>query len=105
MAGQRAGLKDSIEALMMAAQEQPLSTRSIEPGVYHTTEHPRCSLCKNAPTRGQNGRHPPRVVENDQTKVLWDVQIQTDKQVMANQPDTVVVVKQRKTAVEIEVAI
>lgn len=28
--------KDSIEALIMAAQKQALSTRSIEAGVHHT---------------------------------------------------------------------
>ena len=27
---------------------------------------------------------PPKVVENDRAKILWDFQIQTDKQVVAN---------------------
>lgn len=30
---------------------------------------------------------PPRVVENIRVKMLWDFQIQTDEQVMANQPN------------------
>ncbi len=47
----------------------------------------------------------PKVVENDRAKILWDFQIQTDKMAIANQPDIVVVDKQRKTAVVIEVAI
>uniref|UniRef100_A0A8C4WGB1 Reverse transcriptase domain-containing protein n=1 Tax=Gopherus evgoodei TaxID=1825980 RepID=A0A8C4WGB1_9SAUR len=45
---ERAGLKDSTEALIIAAQEQALSTRSIEAGFYHTGEDPRCRLCREA---------------------------------------------------------
>ncbi|TWW77408.1 Cytoplasmic dynein 2 heavy chain 1 [Takifugu flavidus] len=40
----KAGLKDSTEALIMAAQEQALSTRAIEARVYHTRQDPRCRL-------------------------------------------------------------
>ncbi len=47
---------------------------------------------------------PPKVVENDRAKILWDFQIQTDKMVVANQPDIVVVDKQWKKAVVIDVA-
>ena len=32
-------------------------------------------------------------MENDRAKILWDLQIHTDKQVMANQLDIVVVYK------------
>uniref|UniRef100_A0A7N8XHF5 Reverse transcriptase domain-containing protein n=1 Tax=Mastacembelus armatus TaxID=205130 RepID=A0A7N8XHF5_9TELE len=46
---EKAGLKDSTEALIVAAQEQALSTRSIEAGIYHTRQDPRCRLCKDAP--------------------------------------------------------
>lgn len=35
------------------------------------------------------------MVENIRAEVLWDFQIQTDKMVMANQPDIVVVIKQQ----------
>uniref|UniRef100_A0A087YQ23 Uncharacterized protein n=1 Tax=Poecilia formosa TaxID=48698 RepID=A0A087YQ23_POEFO len=48
---------------------------------------------------------PPKVVENDRAKILWDFQIQTDKMVMANQPDIVVVDKQQRKAVVVDVAI
>ena len=41
----------------------------------------------------------PKVVENDRAKTLQDFQIQTDKQVMANQPDIVVVDKLQRKAV------
>ena len=34
---------------------------------------------------------PPKVVENDRAKIIWGFQIQTHKQVMANQRDNVVV--------------
>ncbi|XP_015259534.1 PREDICTED: protein NLRC3-like [Cyprinodon variegatus] len=37
---EKAGLKDNTEALIMAAQVQALSTRSIEAGVYHTRQDP-----------------------------------------------------------------
>ncbi|KAK7879105.1 hypothetical protein WMY93_034112 [Mugilogobius chulae] len=39
---ERAGLKDSTEALILAAQEQALSTRAIEAQIYHTRQDPRC---------------------------------------------------------------
>ncbi len=142
---EKAGLKDSTEALIMAAQEQALSTRSIEAGVYHTRQDPRCRLCKDAPETVQHitagckmqagsaymERHnqvavivyrnicheyglevprskwktPPKVVENDRAKILWDFKIQTDKLVMANQPDIVLIDKQQKKALVIDVAI
>ncbi|KAK7922439.1 hypothetical protein WMY93_009341 [Mugilogobius chulae] len=48
---------------------------------------------------------PPKVVENDRAKILWDFQIQTDRMVMANQPDIVVVDKEQRRAVVVDVAI
>ena len=47
---------------------------------------------------------PQKVVENNRAKLLWDFQIQTDRKVLANQPDIVVVDKQ-KEAVVIDVAV
>ena len=44
---EKAGLRDSTEALIMVAQDQVLNTRSIE--VYHTRQDLRCKLCKAAP--------------------------------------------------------
>ncbi len=52
-------------------------------------------------SQGQNGRH--ILVENDQAKILWDFKIQTDKLVMANQPEIVLINKQQNMAVVIEV--
>lgn len=43
---QRTGQQDTKEALILAAQEQALSTRSIEAQIYHTRQDPRCRLCK-----------------------------------------------------------
>lgn len=37
---EKAGLKDSREALIMAAQQQALSTRATEAGIYHTRQDP-----------------------------------------------------------------
>ncbi|TWW75426.1 hypothetical protein D4764_13G0000880 [Takifugu flavidus] len=116
---------NSTEALLMAAQEQALRTRAIEARVYHTRQDPRCRLCGDAPETVQHitagckmlagkaymERHnqyglefpgsrwetPPKVLENKQAKILWDFQIQTDKMVVANQPDIVVVDKHQKT--------
>ncbi|TWW73493.1 hypothetical protein D4764_15G0008870 [Takifugu flavidus] len=139
----KAGLKDSTEALLMAPQEQALSTKAIEARVYHTTEDPGCRLCGDAPETVQHitagckmfagkaymERHnqvagivyrnicteyglevpgsrwetTPKVLENKQAKILWDFQIQTDKMVVANQPDVVVVDKHQKTLVVIAI--
>ena len=38
----------------MAAQEQPLNTRSIENRVYHTRHDQRCSLGKDTPKTVQH---------------------------------------------------
>ena len=142
---ERAGLKDSTEALIMAAQEQALNTRAIEAQIYHTRQDPRCRLCKEAPETIQHitagckmlagkaymERHnqvagivyrnicveygletprskwetPPKVIENDRAKILWDFQIQTDRMVMANQPDIVVIDKEQRKAVVVDIAI
>ncbi|XP_051916213.1 uncharacterized protein LOC127597287 isoform X2 [Hippocampus zosterae] len=142
---ERAGLKDSTEALILAAQEQALSTRAIEAQIYHTRQDPRCRLCKEAPETIQHitagckmlagkaymERHnqvagivyrnicaeygletprskwetPPKVVENDRAKIMWDFQIQTDKMVMANQPDIVIIDKGQRKAVVVDVAV
>lgn len=48
---------------------------------------------------------PLNVVENDQTRIRWDFQIPTDKMVMANQRDIVMVDKQQKKAAVINAAI
>ncbi|KAF7652030.1 hypothetical protein LDENG_00102420 [Lucifuga dentata] len=44
------------------------------------------------------------MVEDSRAKVLWDFKFQTDKQLLANQPD-VVVDKEQKKAVVIDVAV
>ena len=45
------------------------------------------------------------MIENERVKILLDFQIQTDKLVMANQPDVVVVDKHQRTAVVVDVAV
>ena len=135
---EKAGLTDSTEALILAAQEQALGTRSIEAGVYHTRQDPRCRLCKDASETVQHivagckmqagtayterhnqvaglvyrnicsqyGLEPPqKVVEYKRAKLLWDFLIQTNRKVLANQPDIVVVDKQKKEAVVIDIAV
>ncbi|KAF7661263.1 hypothetical protein LDENG_00265660 [Lucifuga dentata] len=48
---------------------------------------------------------PSKVIENGRAKILWNFKFQTNKQVLANQPDMVVVIKEQKRAVMINVAI
>ena len=45
------------------------------------------------------------MAENNRAKILWDFSFQTDKQLLANQPDIVVVDKEQKRVVVIDVAI
>ena len=47
----------------------------------------------------------PKVVENNKAKILWNFSFQTDKQLLANQPDIVVVDREQKRVVVIDVAI
>ncbi|TWW71259.1 hypothetical protein D4764_17G0007420 [Takifugu flavidus] len=46
---------------------------------------------------GSRWETPPKMLENKQAKILWDFQTQTDKMVVANQPDIVVVDKRINT--------
>ena len=48
---------------------------------------------------------PPKVVENNRAKVLWYSSFQTDKQLLANKADIVVVDKEQKRTVVIDVGI
>ena len=48
---------------------------------------------------------PEKVIENDQAKVLWDFYFRTDKQVIANKPDIVVVDKNTKYTTTIDISI
>ena len=48
---------------------------------------------------------PQEVTENNRAKVLWDFSFQTDKQLLANQPDIVVVDKEQRRVVVIDVVI
>lgn len=44
------------------------------------------------------------MVESIKAKILWDFKHQTDKHLLANQPDIVVINKEEKRAVMIDVA-
>ena len=48
---------------------------------------------------------PEKVIEKDRAKVLWDFYIRTDKQVIANKPDIVVVDKNTEYTTIIDIAI
>jgi len=48
---------------------------------------------------------PPKVVKNDRAKIIWHFQIQTDKQLIVNQTDIVVIDKLQEKAVVLDVAI
>ena len=49
--------------------------------------------------------YPEKVVENDQAKIIWDFQIQTDTMVGANQPDIVLINKPERKALIIDIAV
>lgn len=46
-----------------------------------------------------------KIVENKQDKTLWDLKMRTDRRLLANLSDTMLVDKKQKTAVAIDVAI
>ena len=45
---------------------------------------------------GSTWETPPKVIENERVKILWDFQIQTDNLVIGNQPDIEVVDKHQR---------
>ncbi|XP_057700706.1 uncharacterized protein LOC130921080 [Corythoichthys intestinalis] len=63
-----------------------------------------CAECGLETPRSQ-WETPAKVLENESAKILWDFWIQTDKMLMANQPNIVIMDKQQRTAVVIDVAI
>ena len=48
---------------------------------------------------------PEGVVENEEVKILWDVMIQCDREIKARKPDIVVVNKNERSWVRIDIAI
>ena len=48
---------------------------------------------------------PPRVLENEKIKLLWDFSIQTDKTVNANKPDIIIINKQQQETTIIDIAV
>ena len=48
---------------------------------------------------------PQKVVKNNRARLLWVFPIQTDGKVLANQPDIVIIDKQKKEAVVINIAV
>ena len=54
---------------------------------------------------GSKWKKPPKLIEKDQAKIMRDFQIQTDKMAVANQLDIVVINKQDKKTVVVDVTI
>ena len=104
--------KDRTEALILAAQEQALGTRSIEAGVY-TEQYNQVTVIVYRNICSEYGLDPPKsswetlqkIVENNRAKLLWDSPIQTERKVLANQPDIVVIDKQKKDTVVTDIAV
>ena len=49
--------------------------------------------------------HAPEGVENKEVKILWDVMIQCDREIKAGKPDIVVVKRNERSWVRIDIAI
>ncbi|CAH2278601.1 Hypothetical predicted protein [Pelobates cultripes] len=114
---EKAELKDRTEALILTAQEQALCKRSIEVGVFHTRQDPRCkeapatiqhlgAVCKMLAGTAYTEKHNQvtgivyQIICTDYgldlPNSIWEipqrvVEIHTDKQELNNQPDIVVV--------------
>lgn len=52
---------------------------------------------------GSKWTTPPNLIENDQTKILWSFQVQTDKMLMTNQLKMVMVNKQERKPIVINI--
>ena len=139
-------LKKETEGLLIAAQDQALSTNAIKANIYKLKISPMCRLCgtkeetvdhlvsccSTIAQTDYKGRHDrvaamlhwslcgqygfPRtqnwwshqaekVLENDDYKLLWDFAIRTDQVISHHRPDIVIVDKQSKEAMLVDVAI
>ncbi|KAF7218105.1 putative LOC107393841-like protein [Nothobranchius furzeri] len=141
-----AGLKAETEGLLIAAQDQSLSTRLYHHKIMKDGTDPMCRMCSQyeetidhivsgCPTLARTEyihRHdraasyihwkickhfhlpaadkwyehqPPTVTENNNIAVLWDMPINTDREIMANRPDIVIKNKEEKTCLMIDMTI
>lgn len=64
---EKAGLEDSTEALIIAAQEQALSIRSVEAGVYYIRQDFMCRLCNAASGQSSTSQHGVRCLQAEHT--------------------------------------
>ena len=75
---------------------------------HHEVAHAlHWELCRKNDLQHEKNWHehnPQRVIENDNCKILWDFTIQTDHHITARRPDIVVVKKNDKTFLLIDVA-
>ena len=145
---ERGEMKKETEALIVAAQDQALSTNAVKVKIYKQEGTTACRMCKNkdetvghllsecsklAQTEYKNrhdkvanvvhwslckkyglqcaekwyehqGKKMP-VLENEEVKILWDINIQTDHVIEHRRPDIVVLEKKEKKAVLIDIAV
>ena len=140
-------LKKETEGLILAAQDQALSTNYIKHRIHHQPGvDPRCRLCHSKPETVHHilsccsklsqteykRRHDnvaaavhwcmcrkyqincndrwyehraEKVAENDDVKLLWDFQVQTDHVIPARRPDILIVKKKEATAIIIDISV
>ena len=128
-------LKEQTEATICAAQEQALRTNYTKNKIDKTSENPLCRMCgecKKLAQREYKRRHntvtklvhwklcekdnlerkekwyeqcPEGVVEDNDVKLIWDINIQYDNVVEARRPDLILVDKKAKSCVIIDVAV
>ena len=139
-------LKIETEALLTAAQEQALNTKSHATHILKTSQDPRCRMCNRSDetvahlltacpklaateylarhnevarlvhrsiseahgikvTRQPWHHAPQPVVETEKVKILWDFEVRTDRRITARRPDIVIVDKEKKTGLIIDIAV
>ena len=114
-------LKVKTEATIWAAKEQALRTNYTKNKTDKTSENPLCSMCGE---RGETVQHviceckklaqreykwyehcPEGAVEDDDVKLIWDINMECDNVIEARRPDLILVDKKEKLCVIIDVAI
>ncbi|XP_072173963.1 uncharacterized protein [Diadema setosum] len=139
-------LKKETEGLIIAAQEQALSTNALKAKIQKRDVDATCKICRERDETVQHivcgcsklaqkeykRRHdklaqvlhwelcrkheipceskwymhkPQKVSENDQVKILWDFDVQTDNVIQHRRPDIIVVERARQMCTIVDVAV
>ena len=81
------------------------STNSCKSNVARIVHWKLCGKCNLKKSEKWYEHSPEIVAENEEVKILWDVMVQSDREIRARKPDIAVVNKNERSCVIIDIAL